>query len=290
MKPAHIALALIVNLIWGFSFITAKIGIGQFPPLLFTALRFGTVALLLVFYLKPLGDRFKPVLGIAMSMGTVHFSLLYLGISAAGGVSAVAITVQLVAPFSLILAVIFLKVHVGWKRILGVALAFGGVMVIGFDPVMLEQLDGVFLVALAAFSVAYSLIQMRQLKGVGVFELQAWVGAICMPQVMLLSFLFEDNQWNAIVDADLTGWGALFFSAAITTLIAHSSWYYLIQRYTISVLTPFGLLAPVFGVASGVVLLGEPLTTRFVVGALITLGGVSIINLRGKALPPPEPV
>ena len=79
----------------------------------------------------------------------------------------------------------------------------------------------------------------------------------------------------------------------MTTIIAHGGWYFLIQRYPISVLTPFGLLAPVFGVIFGVVLFSEPITIRFLIGGTITLVGVGIINMRTakknpKAAPEPE--
>ncbi len=288
MQPAHIVFAVFINVIWGVSFLTAKLGISEFPPLLFTAMRFGIVALLLCFFLKPIPGKMKSIFYVALTMGSIHFTLLYLGIHAAGGVSAVAITIQLIAPFSLILAVIFLREHIGWKRIIGIALAFGGVMVLGFDPIILEQIDGVILVALAGLSVSGSLILMRKLQGVGTFQLQAWVGAMCFPQVLALSLLFEQGQWEAVVNASWQGWVALFFSAAITTLIAHSGWYYLIQRYPVNVLTPFGLLAPVFGVAFGVVLLGEPLSFRFVLGGAITLFGVAIINVRAAAKEEPK--
>jgi O-acetylserine/cysteine efflux transporter len=43
---------------------------------------------------------------------------------------------------------------------------------------------------------------------------------------------------------------------------------------------PFMLLVPLFGVASGIVFLGEPVTLALVGGAAITILGVGIIVLR----------
>ena len=37
----HLALLVFMNLIWGLNLIASKIGVGQFPPIFFTALRFG---------------------------------------------------------------------------------------------------------------------------------------------------------------------------------------------------------------------------------------------------------
>lgn len=37
MPIAHILLALLVTLIWGLNFVVIKVGLGDFPPLLFCA-------------------------------------------------------------------------------------------------------------------------------------------------------------------------------------------------------------------------------------------------------------
>tara|TARA_R110000782_G_scaffold57595_12_gene120648 strand:- start:37289 stop:38152 length:864 start_codon:yes stop_codon:yes gene_type:complete len=286
-------MALVISAIWGFSFVASKVGLDHFPPLFFTALRFGLVAILLSPFLKIVKGRMKAIFWIAVMVGIFHFTFLYLGIYAAGGVTAVAITSQLIAPFSVILAVIVLKETIGWRRILGIVMAFGGVMFLGFDPVIFDQLEGVGLVAFAGLFMAVGLILMRQIQNVGTMSMQAWIGAISVLPLMLISFATETGQFDAVMSMDWEAAGALAFVVIVTTIIAHGGWYFLIQRYPISVLTPFGLLAPIFGVIFGVVLFSEPITLRFLIGGTITLVGVGIINMRTaqknpKAAPEPE--
>ncbi len=283
MTLPHIGLALLINVIWGFSFVAAKIGIEHYSPLFFTALRFLLVALFLFPFLKPVKGSMKMVAAIAVLVGIVHFTLLYLGLSIAGGVSAVAITIQLVAPFSLVMAILFLGESVGWRRVLGMALAFGGVLILGFDPIVFDHLDGVILVALAALCMAGGLILMRMVQGVGTMSMQAWIGLISFPGMMALSFVIEEGQVAAAMDFNWMAVSALLFTTLITTIIAHGGWYHLLQTYPVSVLTPYGLLAPVFGVGFGVFLFGEPLTWKFIVGGLVTLAGVFVINIRTAA-------
>lgn len=235
----------------------------------------------------------KAIFWIAVMVGIFHFTFLYLGIYAAGGVTAVAITSQLIAPFSVILAVIVLKETIGWRRILGIVMAFGGVMFLGFDPVIFDQLEGVALVAFAGLFMAVGLILMRQIQNVGTMSMQAWIGAISFLPLMVISLATETGQFDAVMSMDWEAAGALAFVVIVTTIIAHGGWYFLIQRYPISVLTPFGLLAPVFGVIFGVVLFSEPITLRFLIGGMITLVGVGIINMRTaqknpQAAPEPE--
>ena len=283
MTLPHMGLALLINVIWGFSFVAAKIGIEHYSPLFFTALRFLLVALFLFPFLKPVKGSMKMVAAIAVLVGIIHFTFLYLGLSIAGGVSAVAITIQLVAPFSLVMAILFLGESVGWRRVLGMALAFGGVLILGFDPIVFDHLDGVVLVALAALCMAGGLILMRMVQGVGTMSMQAWIGLISFPGMMALSFMVEEGQIAAALDFNWMAVSALLFTTLITTIIAHGGWYHLLQIYPVSVLTPYGLLAPVFGVGFGVFLFGEPLTWKFIVGGLITLAGVFVINIRTAA-------
>lgn len=280
MKLPHVALALLINVIWGYAFVAAKIGIDHFPPLFFTALRFLLVAAVLFYFLKPVKGKMLELLLVAVTVGTLHFSFMYYGIFLTGGVSAVAITIQLIAPFSVILAVVFLKEHIGWRRTAGIALAFGGVMVLGFDPVVFDHLSGVALVAMGALVMAVGMILMRRLQGVTPMQLQAWISAFSVPPLLVLSFAFEEGQMEGLRTIDWEVIWALAFTVVMTTIIAHGSWFYLLQRYSVTTLTPYGLLAPIFGVGFGVFLYSEPLTLRFFLGSLITMTGVAIINFR----------
>lgn len=286
MALPHIGLALLVNFIWGFSFVAAKIAMGHYSPLLFTSLRFILVALLLAPYLKIAPGRMKFVLSIAMLVGVTHFTFLYLGLNTAGGVSAVAITIQLVAPFSLIMAVVFLKETIRWKRIVGLVLAFIGVMVLGFDPIVFDHLPSVMLVATAALCMAGGIVLMRQAIGIGAMQMQAWIALFSFPILLSFSFIFEEGQVQQVMNLNWEAILALLFTVVATTIFAHGTWYYLLQKYPISVLTPYGLLAPLFGVCFGVFLYDEPLTWKFILGGVITLAGVLIINLRNAEKQP----
>lgn len=283
MTLPHIGLAMLVNLIWGFSFVAAKIGVDHYGPLFFTGLRFALVALFLAPFLRPVKGSMKIILAIGLLVGILHFTFLYLGLYIAGGVSSVAITVQLVTPFSLMLAIVFLKETIGWRRIVGLALAFGGVMVLGFDPIVFQHLDGVSLVALAALCMAGGIILMRMAEGVSTMNMQAWIAVISCPALLAFSFVVEQEQIPALLDIQIIPVSAMAYTVIATTVIAHGSWYYLLQKYPVAVLTPYGLLAPVFGVAFGVFLYNEPITWKFMLGSVLTLIGVFVINIRTAA-------
>jgi O-acetylserine/cysteine efflux transporter len=50
MRPAHLTLAVLVAAVWGVNFTVIEVGLGHFPPLLFSALRFLAAVVPAVFF------------------------------------------------------------------------------------------------------------------------------------------------------------------------------------------------------------------------------------------------
>ena len=277
MKRSHFALGLAINGVWGLTFIASKVGVSEFPPLFFSALRFALIAIVLLPWLRSPGDQLRPVLLIALVLGAIHFGVLYAGIAVAGNISSVAVAVQLFVPFSVLIAVLCYGERVEVERWIGMTVAFLGILILSFDPEVLRYWRGLGLVIASAFLYAIGINLMRGLRGVGVYQLQAWIAAVSTPLLFLFSWLFESGQWESLRTANRYGIGAVFYTAIGATLIGHAGWYYLLQRYPVGLLSPFGLLAPVFGVVFGVLLLGDRFGLRFALGAVVTLLGVAVI-------------
>jgi drug/metabolite transporter (DMT)-like permease len=75
-------------------------------------------------------------------------------------------------------------------------------------------------------------------------------------------------------------WASLFFQAVIIAFASYLAWFWMLRRYLASRVTVFSFLTPLFGVAFGVVLLGDPIDLRFAIGALLVLAGVAMVNWR----------
>ncbi len=279
MAPHHFALIVLICLIWGFNFIAAKVGVGEFPPLFFTALRFGIVGVLLAPLLRYYPNQMGKVAMIGIFAGSLHFGLIFVGLTIAD-VSTAAVVTQLNVPFVTLLSVLVLGEYIGWKRGLGISLAIAGVMVISFDPAVLEQGPGLILMAGAAMSIAVAMILMRRMRGVSALGMQAWIAVLSAPVLLVASLLVEQGQWEAARGASPTAWAAVFYTALGASLIGHGGMYYLLQRYEASVTGPMMVLAPVSSIFFGAVLLGEPLTGRILLGSGITLLGVVIVAFR----------
>lgn len=280
MKPPHIALLLLICTIWGFNFVASKVAVGQFPPVFFTGMRFIGLGLLMVPWLKWQKGQMHLVLPAALLMGTLHFALMFNGIALADDVSVVAVVVQLGVPISTLLAWALLGEKVRWKRGLGIALAFVGTMVISFDPKVFGYMGAILYCLGSVFAMSYGQILVRRISGVDTFTMQAWVGAISGPSLLLISFLFESGQAASMVEASWIHWGTVAYAILGVSLIGHGGAYYLLRRYPVSIVNPGFTLAPILGIVSGILFLDEQLSGRVLIGAVLTLAGVLIVTLR----------
>jgi O-acetylserine/cysteine efflux transporter len=279
-----LAFLILINLIWGANLIASKIGVGQFPPIFFTALRFGSVALILLPFVRVHPGQMRALLSAALLTGPASFALLFLGVYYVKDASMVAIASQMGVPFSTLLSVWLLGETIRWRRRLGIVLSFGGIMIIGFDPRVFDYWQGLMLVVASCFTGALGLIFMKRLRAIGALQVQSWVAVVGGPVLLLLSLGTESGQWESVRNADWHGWSALLFTTVLSSLVAHTGWYYLVSRYPVTSLSPLTLLSPLFGVVFGVTLMDDHLTPRMLVGGAVTLVGVLIVLLREKRL------
>ena len=108
MAPQHLAFMILINLIWGFALVAAKVSMGHFPPLLFAALRFTLIVAVLFPFLKIHPGKMREVIIIALCAGPLGFGLFFAGLAIADA-SVVAIVGQLGVPFSTVMSILILK-------------------------------------------------------------------------------------------------------------------------------------------------------------------------------------
>ncbi len=280
MKPGDLLLALLANAAWSVNFLAGKAGVEHFPPLLFSTLRFTVLLLLLLPWLRWQPGKMRQVLQISVVLGILHFSLIFIGLDASGDIASVAIAAQLYVPFSALLAVVWLGERLDRRRVVGIAAAFAGVLVIGLDPTVFAHLDALAWIVGAALAMAVATILMRRLSGVGVFTLQAWIGAVATPSLLLMSLLLEQGQMEALRSAGWFDFALPVYSAIGASLVGHGIVYYLLTRYPVSLITPLLLLAPVLAVLLGVLFWGDQPTWKLLLGGLMTLIGVAVVTTK----------
>jgi O-acetylserine/cysteine efflux transporter len=291
MRFSDLLIAAVVAIAWGLNAVAAKIGVTYIPPVFFTGLRFVFVLMFLSPWLKPVPGKWGQLLPAVFFMGALHFALIFKGAQLSDA-STMAIVNQLYVPFAALIAIFWLGETVPWQRWAGIALALLGVTVFSLDATVSDHLPGVAFLVADGLAMAIGTVLLRRLTGVAPFVMQAWMAALGIPFLFGVSFLFEDGQWAALASAPWQGWAALAYTIVAGSLIGHTLYYVLLQRYEVSLVASVLLPGPAIGVLGGVVLLGEPFTPMIVLGSLMTIAGVFIVLRlsRLRAIEPAEGV
>ena len=285
LPPRELAFLVLINFIWGLNLIVSKIGVAHFPPVFFTALRFTLLALVLLPFLRWHRGQMQRLLIAATLSGGLQYALLFVGIRLASHVGSMAIAIQLGVPFTTLISILFLGEVIRWRRGLGIALAFAGVAIIAFQPGLLENRAGLALIVASSLVGSFGIVAVKSLGAqLKPLELQAWFAISGLPVLWLLTGLLEDGQGTALAQAGLIGWSALLYTVLISSLIAHTGYYWLVRRHPVTSLSPLTTLSPLFSVIIGVLFLGEALTARLLLGGALTLLGVTIISVRERRL------
>jgi O-acetylserine/cysteine efflux transporter len=272
--------------VWGLNLPLTRVVVLDVPPIFTAAVRFAGIALCLLPFLRPFPRQFWLVAAIAMCIGGLHFTLLFLGLASAPA-SAVAIVGQLGLPMVTILSIIFLGETVRWRRITGMSLAFLGVVVILYDPDTFGVEAGLLFIVASALVGSIGSILMKRLDPVPALHLQAWVGLLSVPPLLAASAFMESGQVAALIEGGWFVWGAIAFSVVVVSIFGHSVYYQLLKRHEVTLLAPLTLMTPICAVLIGVVALGEPVTVQLLLGGAMTLAGVALVALReNKSLPP----
>ncbi|MEM7193402.1 MAG: EamA family transporter [Pseudomonadota bacterium] len=284
MKLSHTLLAVLINLLWGSMYVAASIGLRDFPPILFTGIRFTLLVLCLFPFLKVPRDLIRPLIKVGLLMGTGMYLSLYLSVSLASNISSIALFSKLEVPFAILLGVLLLGEKIGINRILGITIAMSGAMVIGFDPAAFNDIPALVWMAISCGFAAYGMIRIRELGSIHPLTIVVWISLVSSPTLLATSLVFENNHWDVVVQASTVGWLALLYTAFMSSVVANSGLYYLLRHYPVSQVAPYSLLSPIFGVIGGVWLLGDEITLILIVGGMMILAGVAWIHFRSRHL------
>jgi drug/metabolite transporter (DMT)-like permease len=289
MRLRDFLLLMTVCLIWALNVIIGKIILTRYalPPFYYAGIRFMGVALLLSPLLRPLPRNLMAILGVGVLVGAAHFGLLFLGLTAATPSSA-AIVLQFGIPLTALLSVLFLGERISLQRGAGIAIAFAGVVTVIWNPGEMQASLGLLAVVGSTISIAVGSILLKRLDPIHPLRLQAWVAVSSCGPLMLGSAMFEHGQLTGSIAGGWVFILATLFSIFIVTMVAHTLYFSLLQRYPASMIAPLTLAMPIMTILLGVILTGDTLTQQTVIGSVLALCGV-LLTLKGKG-PAPQPV
>ena len=278
--PRDLAVALAINLIWGLNIIAVKMSVNLVPPFTAALLRQAMVLVACLPWLRVVPGRMRDLIALSMVIGGAFFAIVNLSLVVTQNIGALAIAGQLGAPFSLILAIIFLGERIGPIRIAGMALAMSGCGLLVFDPMAAREISGLLLTVFASLLWATGSLLQRRLIGVGIPTMYAWVGLGGTIVLAPLALFFERPVMTGAVTIPTVAFAWIAFSALGSTLIGSGGMAWLLQRHPVSTVIPVTLGAPVVGVLASSLVFGNPLTPVMVLGGVIAMAGVAIVTMR----------
>ena len=293
MPARDLILVLLVVLAWSINFLTSALALREIPPFLFTALRFALLAVPLVFMLKrPAPGQWPRLVSVALLVGVLHFGLSFTALKLAGDLSSPAIVMQSYVPMTTLLAWWLLGERFAWRTGLAIALSFAGVLVLGFDPLVLDRPMSLVLMLISAVFLALGTVLMKGLRGLDVFSQQGWIAVFSVLPLLAISLVVEPGGLAKLPDVSPIAWGGALYAAFVSSLLGHGLYFVLVQRHPVAQVTPWLLLVPVFAVSLGIAFWGDRPGPRLLVGGAMVLGGVLIIAMRAIAksreVPPAE--
>ncbi|EKF18408.1 DMT family transporter [Nitratireductor pacificus] len=164
-------------------------------------------------------------------------------------------------------------------KFLGLLLAFTGVALVFSDGLSLpgpDALIGDVLCLVGGVLWAATTIVIKQSRLTDASAEKTLLYQLTVSGLMAGLFLpfvgplLRDVSWLAT--------GAFLYQAVFVVAFTYGLWFWLMRRYPASGLSSFAFLTPAFGVLSGALFLGEPLTLKIVLALFLIGLGLVVVN------------
>ena len=215
-------------------------------------------------------------------MGIGTYATMYYALEQLSIVAPIIIGAQLSIPFGLMLSLFFLGEDISLKRWILIFLSFIGIIIIAYDPRIIDDKFGLLLVIVMAFFYALSNLMARVLKEVDTATLNGWHGLIAFIPVAVLTLIIEGNPLNYLLPINGIAIFTILHTALIVSAIGHAGMFYLYKFYPISNVLPFYSLFPIFGLILAFIMFAETLSVQEVVGGILILGSVFLLHQENK--------
>ena len=276
-------------IVWGASFIATKVALRDISPIAVVWLRFSMGVI---------------ILGIAVVMRKqfslpnknewAYFALLgFLGItfhqwlqsnglqtSEAGTTAWIVATTPV---FMALLGWIVLKEGLSWYKVIGIFLAFTGVLLVvskgNLSSISIGKFgapgDKLILISAVNWAV-FSVLSRRGLK--------SYPASLMMFYVMSLGWLFTtllffaNTRLMEVSNLTINGWLGIAFLGIFCSGLAYIAWYDALQALPAAQTGAFLYIEPLVAVAVAFFVLGEPITLVSLIGGGVILFGVWMVN------------
>jgi drug/metabolite transporter (DMT)-like permease len=279
----------LICIIWGSTWLFIRLGLESLTPVISAGIRF-TIASLLVYGLMsykkislqtdPLSLRLYLILAFfsfAIPFGLVYWAEQFIP-------SGLASIIFAVMPFGVILftRIAIPKTEIKLTQIIGVLIGFIGIVIIFSEDLTIDISNnflGMIAVLLSATMQAGIAVIVKKYGGhlnpLSMNFLPLLIAGLLM---IPLAFIFENSStWKF----DLIAVGSILYLAFFGTLITFTTYYWLLKRMNIVILSLSTFITPIVAVILGWLVLKEKFSFQALAGSSMVLIGILFANFNG---------
>ncbi len=261
-----------------------KIALEDLPPLIIAGLRFLLGMLVILFWaagsripIIPQKQERLPLLLLSL-LFTAQIGLFNLGTKFTYAAHAT-VLINTHPFFTAVMAHFFVKGDdLNRRKIFGLVVAFGGVLIVFRDNVTLEfrYLLGDFFVFASGFLLGtLNVVIKRLIQRINPYRLLIWEMALSLPLFFGLSIWLEGiGRYNFSAIA----LGSILYQGLVVGGFCFVAWTLILKRHSPSKVAVFLFATPLFGVTLSNLFLKEPITLNLAFGAIFVAIGTYIVN------------
>ena len=288
-----VAVAAIV-LIWGTNFVVMKVALRSFTPFELGAARFLLAAIPLIFIVPAPRLPWKWIVLYGLFQGVGQMGLLFVSLRVGMTAALASVLLQTQMFFTAVFSSLALAEMPRKAQVLGMAIAALGLSCFAMNYIVADAATqggttvlgfALCLGAASMWGVSNIVVRLAQRDAPG-FDALGFLVLSCavpvLPFVALTLLLNEPAaQSQRTASSSWQSWLAVVYLSWIATILAYTMWTNLIKRHGANKVAPFSLGVPVVGIASGVLLLGEQITTWQCAGIMLTVLALAYAVLGG---------
>lgn len=285
MKTKDIILAILITIIWGFNFSMIKLGLVAVDPFILAGLRFSLCALPAIFFIKRPNVPIKYLLSYGLLFGVGLWGIVNLGIQAGLSAGIASLVLQFSAFFTIILGTIIFQESINRYQILGILIAFLGLISIIRLTDGSATITGIFLVIVGVISWSIANIIIKKSGTKEIFSFLVWSCLFSPIPLFLLAYCQHGGEAyrSTFSNLDLKAVGSILFQVYPATLFGYWIWNSLLNRYPVSKVAPLSLLVPVFAMLSSILIFKEHVGTSKLLSILLIMLGL-VVGLFGRKI------
>ncbi|OGE62612.1 hypothetical protein A2964_02480, partial [Candidatus Daviesbacteria bacterium RIFCSPLOWO2_01_FULL_40_27] len=295
-KPIPYIALILAHLIWGANFVVAKITLQEFPPMSLALLRFALASLLLAPFFFSETKKVKidkkdlpKLIAIGVFIIVLNITFFFEGIKRTTAINASVLTL-IIPMLSVLMGWWFLKEKVYLVNLLGVALGLlGALTIIGLPQILTgtvapQMLAGNILIIMASTSwVVGATISKKILKkysSLVVTAIAFLVGTTAMFIPASLEYLQNPGWMSQVTILGILG---LAFMTLLSSISAYFLFEWGLAKTSIAMADLFQYIEPIMATILAVLILGENISSEFLIGAGLIAGGAYLGTLAKEA-------